>query len=178
MNAEILNLRDAAPPKLKRAKSKPAPAAEVREAKRAASKANASEIRAQRYSAGLLGGVAAVLTGLSLSHLADGIALITHASGWQPWAMAVGIDIGMAATELAALTAGPTVRAQTRWYSASMLAGTLGLSAAMNSFEFASQASSLPFEIAGGVFGLAVPAAVYVLIRQAASHYLDSHRRS
>lgn len=177
MDATVLKLDTATarkPPR-KPAKSSPAPAA-AREAKRVANKANASEIKAQRVSAGLLGGVAAVLTGLSLSHLADGIALITHSSGWQPWAMAVGIDIGMAATEFAALTAGPTVRAQTRWYSAGMLGGTLGLSAAMNSFEFASQASSLPFQMAGVVFGIAVPAAVYALIRQAASHYLD--RRS
>jgi F0F1-type ATP synthase assembly protein I len=176
MNATVLDMREAVrkPPRTKPGKLPAAARAE----RKAANKANANEIKAQRVSAGLLGGVAAVLTGLSLSHLADGIALITHSTGWQPWAMAVGIDIGMAATELAALTAGPTVRAQTRWYSASMLAGTLGLSSAMNSFEFASRASSLPFEIAGVVFGIAVPAAVYALIRQATSHYLDSHRRS
>jgi hypothetical protein len=53
-----------------------------------------------------------------------------------------------------------------------------GVSAAMNAFEFASQASSMPFQTAGIVFGIAVPAAVYALIRQAASHYLDSSRRS
>ena len=41
-----------------------------------------------------------------------------------------------------------------------MLAGTLWLSAAMNSFDFASQASTLPFQIAGVVLGIAVPALI------------------
>jgi uncharacterized membrane protein YdfJ with MMPL/SSD domain len=76
------------------------------------------------------------------------------------------------------LTAGERVRAQTRCYSAGMIAGTLGLSAAMNAFGFASQADTLPFKAAGVVFGLAVPAAIYVLMRQAATHYLDAHKRS
>ena len=38
----------------------------------------------------------------------------------------------------------------------------------MNAFGFASQASTLPFQTAGVLFGLAVPAAIYVLMRQAA----------
>jgi hypothetical protein len=152
-----------APTKIARLVPRPAvkAAANVaREARRAAGK----EIRAQRWSAGLLGSVAAVLTGLSLSDLAHGIELITHAAPWQSYALAVGIDIGMAATEFAALTAGAKVRAETRWYSGAMPAGTL--------------AGSLPFQIAGIVFGIAVPAAVFGLIRQAAAHYLDAHRRS
>jgi hypothetical protein len=92
--------------------------------------------------------------------------------------MGVGIDVGMIATEVASLTAGERVRAQTRWYSAGMIAGTLGFSAAMNAFGFASQASTPLFQIAGVVFGIAVPAAIYVLMRQAAAHYLDAHKRS
>jgi hypothetical protein len=45
-----------------------APAAVAREARKAAVRANAQEVQAQRYSAGALGGIAAVITGLSLSH--------------------------------------------------------------------------------------------------------------
>jgi hypothetical protein len=182
MNAEILELLPreltAKPPRKSPKGAKPTTASAARAERKAANRANASEIRAQRWSAGLLGSVAAVLTGLSLSDLAHGIELITHASQWQSYALAVGVDIGMATTEFAALTAGPTVRAQTKWYSGAMLGGTLALSAAMNAFEFASQAETLPFQIAGVTFGIAVPAAVYALIRQAASHYLDAHRRS
>jgi hypothetical protein len=107
--------------RLRRAPATRTAANAAREARRATSK----EIRAQRWSAGLLGSVAAVLTGLSLSDLASGIGLITHASQWQSNALAVGIDIGMASTEFAALTTGVKVRAETRWYSGTMLGGTL-----------------------------------------------------
>jgi hypothetical protein len=156
-----------------------APAAVAREARKAAVRANAQEVQAQRYSAGALGGIAAVITGLSLSHLAHGIEVITHPSyAWEAWAMAVGIDLGMIVTEIATLTAGERVRRETRWYSVVMIAGTLVLSAAMNAFGFASQADTLAFQAAGVVFGLAVPAAIYVLMRQAAAHYLDAHKRS
>jgi hypothetical protein len=155
-----------------------APAAAARAQRKAAVKANAQEVQAQRWSAGLLGGVAAVITGLSLSHLAHGITIVSGTGGWQSWAMAVGIDVGMIVTEVATLTAGERVRRETHWYAMAMIAGTLVLSAAMNSFAFASQASTLPFQVAGVVFGVAVPAAIYVLMRQAAAHYLDAHKRS
>jgi hypothetical protein len=70
-----------------RAKS-PAAAAAGRAEKRALNKANAKEIQAELYSAGALGGIAAVITALSLSHLAHGITIVTGADGWQPWALA------------------------------------------------------------------------------------------
>jgi hypothetical protein len=59
-----------------------------------------------------------------------------------------------------------------------MIAGTLILSAALNAFGFSSQADTLLFQAAGAAFGVAVPAAIFVLMRQAAAHYLDSHKRS
>jgi hypothetical protein len=158
-----------------RARSKPAPAAQ--RAPRVS--ASAKEIRAQRWSAAGLGAVAAVITGLSLSHLSHGIEVITHPSyAWEPWAMAVGIDLGMVAAEVASLVAGERVRQSTRWWSASLIIGTLVLSACMNAFGFASQAPTLPFQVAGVVFGVAVPAAIWSLMRLAATHWLDSHRRS
>jgi hypothetical protein len=127
----------------------------------------------------LLGGAAAVITGLSLSHLAHGVELITQpAHEWESWTLAVGINIGMVATEIATLTAGERVRRETRWYSGSMIAGTLLLSATINAFGFAAKATTLPFQAAGVVFGVAVPAAIYVIMRQAAAHYLDAHKRS
>jgi len=182
MNADILPLHGdpvaRKPPRTKPARL-PAPAAAAREARRAANKANASEIRAQRYSAAMLGGVAAVIMGLSLSHLAHGIELITAPSyAWEPWAMGVGIDCGLVATEISTLTASEKVRRETRRYSIAMITGTLVLSAAMNAYGFASQASTLPFQVAGVVFGIAVPAMVWTLTRQAAAHYLDAHKRS
>jgi len=179
MNADIIEMRDPVarrPPRTKSPKS-PAPAAAAREARRAAVKAKINAT--QMWSAGALGGVAAVIMGLSLTHLSHGIEVISHpASGWESWAMAVGIDLGMVCSEIAALTATEKVRLETRWYSWSMIGGTLILSAAMNAFGFASQADTLPFQAAGVVFGVAVPAAIYVLMRQAAAHYLDAFKRS
>lgn len=178
MNATVLPMEVARKPPRARSPRAPAPAV-VREARRAMVRASAQEIRAQRYSAGLLGGVAVVLMGLSLSHLAHGIELITSPSyAWESWAMGVGIDCGLVATEVATLTAGQKVRQETRWYSIAMIAGTLVLSAAMNAYGFASQATTIPFQTAGVIFGVAVPAMVWTLTRQAAAHYLDAHRRS
>jgi hypothetical protein len=114
----------------------------------------------------------------SLSHLAHGITIVSGTGGWQSWALAVAIDLGMAASETAMITPGERVKKDIKWYSASMIAGTLVLSAAMNAFAFAAQATTLPFEIAGVVFGVSVPAAIYVLLRQAAALFLDSRRRS
>jgi hypothetical protein len=45
--------------------------------------------------------VTLVLLGLSLSHLAAGIALVTGAGPYDSWAMAIGIDLGFIALELA-----------------------------------------------------------------------------
>jgi hypothetical protein len=49
--------------------------------------------------------VTLVLLGLSLSHLAAGIALVTGAGPFKGWLMAIGIDLGFIALELAVLAA-------------------------------------------------------------------------
>ena len=49
--------------------------------------------------------VAGILLALSLSHLAAGIALVTGAGPFDGWLMAIGIDLGFIALELAALAA-------------------------------------------------------------------------
>src|SRR5262245_745099 len=48
-------------------------------------------MRRQGATAVGIGAVAVTLTALSLSHLAHGIELVTHADGWESWAMAIGI---------------------------------------------------------------------------------------
>jgi hypothetical protein len=78
--------------------------------------------------------------------------------------------------EVAALTASTRVRQETRWWSIGTVGGALVLSAAMNAFQFAGQATTTPFQAAGVLFGT-VPVAIYALARQGASHYLDARRR-
>jgi hypothetical protein len=50
-------------------------------------------LRRQAATAIAVGAVAVVLTALSLNHLATGIEIITHASGWEAMALAVGVDL-------------------------------------------------------------------------------------
>ncbi|MQH38744.1 hypothetical protein EI052_25975, partial [Escherichia coli] len=57
----------------------------------------------QRYTSYGTAGVALVLMGLSLSHLAAGIGALTHSDPAHAWAMAVGIDLGFIALELGQL---------------------------------------------------------------------------
>jgi hypothetical protein len=69
--------------------------------------------RALRRQAGTaigIGAVAVTLTALSLSHLAHGIGIVTHAEIWEAWAMAIGIDLGFVALELSQLAINDKVR--------------------------------------------------------------------
>jgi hypothetical protein len=61
--------------------------------------------RQQAFGAAALGFVAVALTALSLTHLAHGIAIVTGCPVWEAWAMAIGVDLGFVALELARLTA-------------------------------------------------------------------------
>jgi hypothetical protein len=85
--------------------------------------------------------VAVTLTGLSLSHLAHGVEIVTGSSAWESWAMAVGVDLGFVALEVSQLAIGEKVRRQVSRYARPAILGTLAGSAAMNAFAFAAQAS-------------------------------------
>jgi hypothetical protein len=68
-----------------------------------------SAIRKNNYSnfaAAAVLGVAGILLALSLSHLAAGIALVTGAGPSDGWLMALGIDLGFIALELAVPASG------------------------------------------------------------------------
>src|ERR1700752_182399 len=62
--------------------------------------------------------VAGTLLALSLSHLAAGIALVTGAGPSDGWLMAIGIDLGFIALELAVLVAPADKRAAGVRYAA------------------------------------------------------------
>src|SRR6201993_306170 len=99
--------------------------------------------------------VALVLLALSLSHLATGIALVTGAGPSDGWLMAIGIDLGFIALELAVLAAPADKRAAVVRYAA--IVGTLAISAAMNGFAFEAHADGLLIYPAAAL-GLAIPA--------------------
>ena len=111
--------------------------------------------------------VAIVLTGLSLSHLAHGIHLVTLAPAWEAWSMAIGIDLGFIALEIAQLCAAtPVVRRDVSRFSKPAILGTLLISAVLNGLAFGAQASGWMIVPAAGL-GVAVPALIYALSRVA-----------
>ena len=111
--------------------------------------------------------VALALLGLSLSHLASGVAIVTGSGERDGWLMAIGIDMGFVALELALLVAPATARPAVTRYASPAIVGTLATSAAMNAFAFASHADGLMIFPAIGL-GFAVPALVYALTKTGA----------
>ena len=131
----------------------------------------------QAYTAVLVGGTAVAITGLSLAHLAHGVEIITHSPAWQSWAMAVGIDIGFIATELATITVADKLRKAISRFSRPAILGTLGASAAMNAFAFAADAEGIAMMGAAIALGVAIPALIYALTRVGAALWIDTHSK-
>lgn len=147
-------------------------------AKPARSRATARKLRRQAAAAVGVGGVACVLTALSLNHLARGIGMVTGAAEWESWSMAAGIDLGFVSLELAQLVVTTeTVRRAVRRYCQPAIAGTLAGSAALNALAFAAQSTGWMLAPAIAI-GLAIPALVYALTRIGATLYLDCTARS
>jgi hypothetical protein len=171
------NKRKAPPVKASPAKPNEIKAAVT--AARALSHRASRAMRRQGATAVGIGLVAVTLTALSLSHLARGIELITHAADWEAWALAVGIDLGFVALELSQLaTASDKVRQQVSRFARPAIVGTLAGSAAMNAFAFAAQASGEWMTAAAITLGVAIPALVYALTRVGAELWIDCHARA
>jgi hypothetical protein len=110
--------------------------------------------------------VALALLGLSLS-LASGVAIVTGSGERDGWLVAIGIDMGSIALELALLVAPAPTRPTVARYASPAIVVTLATSAAMNAFAFASHADGLMIYPAIGL-GFAVPALVYALTKSGA----------
>jgi len=117
--------------------------------------------------------VALILLGLSLSHLANGIVMVTGSSDQDAWAMAAGIDLGFTALELALIVAPAAARPAVARYAGPAILGTIIVSAAMNSFAFAAHANGWLVWPAIAL-GLAVPALVYALIKAGAALFFQT----
>jgi len=108
--------------------------------------------------------VGLVLVGLSLSHLAEGVEVVTGSDAWTAWPMAVGIDLGFIALEIAMLVSSDDLRSEISHYTTPAIAGTLAVSAVMNGFAFASKATGWMI-IPAWLLGLAIPALIYTLTK-------------
>lgn len=113
----------------------------------------------------LLGSVAAGLVFLSVYHLTCGIATLTGSPLALAVLLAIGIDLGLVASEVCEMIADdPKVQ---RWSKVYMAMATV-LSMLLNSYEFAAHAPDHWFGKALSVgFGLVLPVMIYVLARQA-----------
>ena len=134
---------------------------------RASRQPKRSSRRVQLWVAG--GGVAVIATllFLSLSHLADGIRLVTRCASWEAISLAVGIDVGLVIAEAALLVAGARAFAAIQRYAMAMIGGTLVVSAALNALAFANGAEGWMLS-ASIAFGIFIPVAVFVLTKIAA----------
>ena len=136
------------------------------------------QIRQQAAAAAIVGFVAIALTGLSLAHLAKGIAIVTGADTIEAGAMAVGIDCGFIALELAQLSVTDKLRKQIARWAVPAIAGTLSGSAALNALCFAAQAEGYVMQAGAILMGVAVPAMVYAMTRVSAMLAADAYSKS
>lgn len=132
-----------------------------------------------RGSAIAIGLVTLVLIGLSLSHLAEGVQLVTGCDHWSAWAMAVGIDLAFVALEVALLLSPEELRPSVATYASPAIKGTQILSALMNALAFASHATgtlklpgltpdfALPMIYPAVVLGIAIPMLIFALTKTA-----------
>lgn len=123
--------------------------------------------------AGILA-VGLILVGLSLSHLAEGVEVVTGSGPATAWPMAAGIDLGFVALEIALLVTPDELRPTVSRYASPAIAGTLAVSAAMNAFAFAANANGLMIYPAIAL-GCAIPALIFALTKTGAA--LAFHRR-
>ncbi|WP_027521721.1 hypothetical protein [Bradyrhizobium sp. Ec3.3] len=135
------------------------------------------KIARQRFAAYAVAGVALVLTGLSLSHLAAGVQMLSQGTTWHAWAMAVGIDLGFIGLELAQLCVTTAeLRRHVSRFADPAVKGTLIVSAAMNAYAFAIHAPSWPFIAAACLLGVSIPALIYVLTRVSVAMWIDCQK--
>jgi len=115
-------------------------------------------------------GVALVLTGLSLSHLAEGTRLVTGCDAPSAFAMAMGIDLGFVTLEVSLLYAPNNIRDEVTFFAVPAIWGTMALSAAMNALSFSEHAQGWMIYPAVGL-GLALPMLIHCLTRTGAAFW-------
>jgi len=115
--------------------------------------------------------VALTLTGLSLNHLAHGISIVTHSPIWESWAMAVGIDLGFVAVEVAQMSVTDKLKVEISKYANPTIVGTMVGSAVLNAFAFGSQAEGWMVYPAV-IMGVAIPAMIWAMTKIGTKMYL------
>ncbi|MDC7787977.1 hypothetical protein PQJ75_13860 [Rhodoplanes sp. TEM] len=133
-------------------------------------------VQRQLAASAAVAAIGLVLTALSLSHLAHGVAIVTGIPAWQAWATAIGFDLTLIALESAQLCAiSEAVRKEiARWARPSILGVLIG-SACMNAFAFGEAVTGWWLAPAI-VLGIAIPCLIYVLTRISVALYIATQR--
>lgn len=123
--------------------------------------------KACQFVAKCIGAVATLLVALSVWHLTCAVSTLTGSIFILSLFLAVGIDLGLIASELAELVAiGNVIVA--RWARAYMIKATV-LSMALNAYEFAAHAPSSTLSQSLAItFGILLPLMIFILARIAA----------
>jgi hypothetical protein len=123
--------------------------------------------RKQYYAMTAVALVALTLTGLSLTHLTEGIAQVTGGNTWESAAMAVGIDAGFVALEIAqVIKLGDETRKVVDHYAKPAIMGTMVASALLNAFGFTAHATGM-MVVPAALLGFAIPVLIYAMTRVA-----------
>ncbi len=141
------------------------------------SKAQLKKMLRQKYAAYGVGTVSLVLTGLSLSHLASGVELLTQADQVQSYAMATGIDLGFIGLELAQIfSVSESLKRAVNKFAGPAVKATLAMSAIMNAYAFAAHSPNYVFAGAAAMLGISIPALIYVLTRVSVAMWIDCEK--
>jgi hypothetical protein len=126
------------------------------------------QVTIKRAVAGTIGVVGTVVLGLSVSHCAEAIGILTGApfmANWSPWYLAIGIDAGMLACEGAELVG---TDERTKHWALGVVVGGSIFSAILNIIAFLQHApASAWFQVPAIVLGIIIPALVLTLFRVA-----------
>ncbi len=125
------------------------------------SKAAIARVRLRRALSLALAGVLVASMVVSLPHLANGISTITQGPAWEGWALAIAIDAGMLIAEALALVDERRMGKACKPY----VYGTLAASGGLNVLAMTAHANT-GFALAmGTAFGIAIPAAYFVVTK-------------
>lgn len=121
--------------------------------------------------------VAIVLTGLSLTDLANGFQIVTKCPGWQAWSLAIGIDCGFISFETALMVA-PTkaIRDRRSTWATPAVIGLMTGSALFNAVAFSANADGYYVYVAWGL-GVAIPAVIFAMTKIAGDMLLEQRTK-
>jgi len=170
----------AAPSRAKPTATKPKPARRTRpKAREKVPRLTATEQHLGRHLVVALGAVVTIMLGVSLEHLASGIREITHSTAWSAWALAIAIDVGMVASEVALIVLATFPNIRVAGYAHRYVVSTIAISIALNVWAFwppASDAAVIGMALAI-ILGAGIPLGVYHLTRVAGRIWLATSNR-